>query len=81
VSAHPLKKMLALGLRATVNSGDPAYFGGYLNDNYVAAAAGLGLSRDEVVQLAKNSFLGSFLDGPSILRHLKDIDAYAKSFD
>jgi len=81
VSVHPLKKMLALGLRATVNSDDPAYFGGYLNDNYVAVAAGLGLSRDEVIQLAKNSFLGSFLDGPSILRHLKDIDAYANCFD
>ncbi len=80
MAAHPLKKMLALGLRATVNSDDPAYFGGYLNDNYRAAAAGVGLTRDEVVQLAKNSFLGSFLDGPSILRHLKDIDAYTAKF-
>jgi adenosine deaminase len=74
---HPLKRMLALGLRATVNSDDPAYFGGYLNDNYSAAANGLGLTRPELVQLAKNSFLGSFLSDAEKAKHVKAVDDYA----
>ena len=60
---HPLKRMLDLGLKATVNSDDPAYFGGYLLDNYVATADALGLSEADVVTLARNSFEGSFMDG------------------
>jgi len=74
---HPLKKMLDLGLRATVNSDDPAYFGGYLNDNYNAVAQALSLSRDDLVTLAKNSFLGSFLDEGDKAKHIAAIDAYA----
>jgi len=73
---HPLKRMLDPGLRATVNSDDPSYFGGYLNDNYVAATTALALTRDELVTLAKNSFLGSFLGEAEIARHLAAIDAY-----
>ncbi len=74
---HPLKRMLDLGLRATVNSDDPAYFGGYVNANYLATAEALSLSKDELVTLAKNSFLGSFLDEAEKARHLAAIDAYA----
>ena len=74
---HPLKRMLALGLRATINSDDPAYFGGYLNDNYSAVANGLGLTRAELVQLAKNSFLGSFLSDAEKAKHVKSVDDYA----
>ena len=74
---HPLKRMLNAGLRATVNSDDPAYFGGYLNDNYNAVASALALGREDVVTLAKNSFLGSFLDDADKARHLAAIDAYA----
>jgi adenosine deaminase len=74
---HPLRVMLEKGLRATVNSDDPAYFGGYLNDNYVAAARALDLTRAELVTLAKNSFTGSFLDADAIARHVAAIDAYA----
>ena len=58
---HPLKRMLDAGLRATVNSDDPAYFGGYILDNYVAVRDALGLTKDEIVTLARNSILGSFL--------------------
>ncbi len=76
---HPLKRMLALGLRATVNSDDPAYFGGYLNDNYNAVAQALALSRDDLVTLAKNSFLGSFLSEADKARHIASIDAYASA--
>ena len=73
---HPLKKMLNLGLRATVNSDDPAYFGGYLNDNFLAAATALNLSKAELVTLARNSFLGSFLTDAEVKPHLDAIEAY-----
>ncbi len=58
---HPLREMLDANLLATVNSDDPAYFGGYMNDNFRAIAAALELTADELVTLAKNSFTGSFL--------------------
>jgi adenosine deaminase len=77
MARHPLKRMLDLGLRATVNSDDPAYFGGYLNDNYQAAANALGLTRQDLVVLARNSFLGSFLDAAAKARHVAAVDAYA----
>ncbi|HEY0468121.1 MAG TPA: hypothetical protein VGC79_28175, partial [Polyangiaceae bacterium] len=77
MKAHPLRRILTSGLRATVNSADPAYFGGYLNDNYNAVAEGVGLTRAELVQLAKNSFLGSFLSDAEKARHVQAIDDYA----
>ena len=77
LAAHPLKRMLDLGLRATINSDDPAYFGGYLGQNWIETAEALDLSRDDLITLAKNSFTGSFLAPDEIARHLADIDAYA----
>lgn len=74
---HPIKTMLDLGLRATVNSDDPSYFGGYINDNYIRAADAVGLTRDDVITLAKNSFLGSFLNDDEIEARLAEIDAVA----
>jgi len=61
LKAHPLKRMLGLGLHATVNSDDPAYFGGYVGENYRATTAALQLTRAELVQLAENSITASFL--------------------
>ena len=58
---HPLKKLMEKGIIVTVNSDDPAYFGGYINENYSAIAEALCLSKDEIGQLAKNSFTASFL--------------------
>lgn len=78
--AHPLKTMLDHGLHATVNSDDPAYFGGYVNRNFSAVADALDLSRDELVTLAKNSFTGSFLPEARVAAHLAAIDAYDASF-
>ncbi len=75
---HPLKRMLDLGLKATINSDDPAYFGGYMNDNYSAVAEALNLSRAELVTLAKNSFTGSFLSAADIAKSLEAIDRYVK---
>ncbi|HEX8413085.1 MAG TPA: adenosine deaminase [Sphingomicrobium sp.] len=75
IDAHPIARMLQLGLRATVNSDDPAYFGGYIADNYRAVAPLL--SRGELVTLARNSFLGSFLPDDAVAAHLARLDAYA----
>lgn len=58
---HNLKDLLEAGVRVTVNSDDPAYFGGYVGDNYVAIVKALGLSRDDVVQLARNSIIATFM--------------------
>jgi len=71
---HPLKRMLDLGLKATVNSDDPAYFGGYLLDNYVATADALRLTEADIVTLARNSLEGSFLDGEAKLASLARFD-------
>lgn len=77
LAAHPLDRMLAAGLKATVNSDDPAYFGGYVLDNYKAVAEARGLSRGDLVQLARNSFTGSFLPPEAVARHLAAIEAVA----
>jgi adenosine deaminase len=76
MDVHPIDRMLKLGLRATVNSDDPAYFGGYIADNYRAAAAGRGLTRDDLATLARNSFLGAFLDEETRARYLARLEAY-----
>jgi adenosine deaminase len=57
---HPLKRLMEAGVLVTVNSDDPAYFGGYVADNYVAIAEALGLSEEEIAQLAENSLLASW---------------------
>lgn len=76
---HPIDRMLAAGLKATVNSDDPAYFGGYVADNYRAAARARGLGRAELAQLARNSFTGSFLPADAIAAHLDRLDAYVRA--
>ena len=58
---HPLLTMLDSGLRATLNSDDPAYFGGYVNDNFRAIINHLPITEDNIIQLARNSFEGSWL--------------------
>ncbi|WP_300715797.1 adenosine deaminase [Hydrogenophaga sp.] len=58
---HPMKRLLDAGLCATVNSDDPAYFGGYMNTNFVQTVQALGLSREDVITLARNSFEASFV--------------------
>lgn len=57
---HPLKQMLALGLKATVNSDDPAYFGGYMNENFLEIAKAVNLTREEIITLAENAIAASF---------------------
>lgn len=81
LAAHPLRHMLELGLKATINSDDPAYFGGYLGANWLAAAQALQLDRTDLVTLAQNSFNGSFLTRPQIATHLDALDRYVSAFD
>ena len=59
---HPLRAMLDAGLSVTVNSDDPAYFGGYIGENYRAVASALDLSAEQLVTLARNAITGSFAD-------------------
>lgn len=74
MTSHPMKRMLELGLKPTVNSDDPAYFGGYLQDNYAAVIAGTGLSVSDLATLARNSFAGSFLSKAETAGYLAEID-------
>lgn len=62
LASHPLRQMLEHDVLVTVNSDDPAYFGGYVNANYVAVAEALGLGAPELVRLARNSFEASWLE-------------------
>ena len=79
IAAHPIERMLRLGLRATVNSDDPAYFGGYVNDNYRALISAGTLDAQDFAALARNSFLGSFLDDSKVARHLASLDSYVET--
>jgi len=73
---HSLKRMLDAGIRVTVNSDDPAYFGGYVGDNYIALCDALNLTRADSVTLARNSIEATFLDDASQTRLLDELDAY-----
>jgi adenosine deaminase len=76
---HPLKKMLELGLKATVNSDDPAYFGGYMNDNFKAVARAVGLEKSHLLTLTRNSINASFLSEIEKNTLLQKVDAYART--
>jgi len=75
---HNLKAMLQKGLCVTVNSDDPAYFGGYVNENYLEAANALHLDRKDIIQLAQNSFTASSLSTVHKQLYLDEIDRYSK---
>lgn len=80
IQDHNLKRMLDLGLCVTVNSDDPAYFGGYIAENFHAAQEGLHLSRDDVSRLVKNSFQASFLSAGEKQQLLDELDDYFASY-
>lgn len=77
LKAHPLRQMLNKGLLVTINSDDPAYFGGHLNDNYIRTAQALELTKEDIVTLAINSFSGSFLSQVAKTEAIKKINTYA----
>lgn len=73
---HPLKKLLDHNIVATINSDDPAYFGGYLVQNYLETIEALNLTKEEIIQLAKNSFRASFLDEADKQRWVAELDKF-----
>ena len=77
IEQHNLAELLTHGLCATINSDDPAYFGGYMNDNYLACFGALPLNRQHAIQLAQNAFKASFADEPLKQRYLDDLGEYA----
>ena len=79
MAEHSLKAMLDAGLKATVNSDDPAYFGGYINANFLAAAAALDLTQDDAITLIRNSFEASFQPAADIATLHQRFDAYVNS--
>jgi adenine deaminase len=78
IEDHNLRQLLELGLCVTVNSDDPAYFGGYVLENYLAVQRGLRLSRDDLIALARNSIEASFLTDSAKRHWFAAINAYAR---
>ncbi len=79
LSMHPLKRILEAGLTATCNSDDPAYFGGYVGDNFAKCQDALRLTIADVVALARNSFNASFISDEEKRAYLDEVDAYVAS--
>ena len=77
IEKHSIPRLIEAGLCVTVNSDDPAYFGGYINDNYRAVRDAHEIDRAGLFQLARNSFVGSFLDDAAKSRHLAALDRLA----
>ena len=80
LAAHPLARMLEAGLRATVNSDDPAYFGGYMTENFLAVQQALDLDLEAIRTLGRNAFLASFLDDGEKADAVARFDAFAERF-
>lgn len=76
---HPLRIMLQNGLKASINSDDPAYFGGYMNANYLATAEALNLSKEELAEIAKISFETSFLSDGQKTKNIQLVNDYLKA--
>ena len=81
LAQHNLRQLLHAGLRVTINSDDPAYFGGYVGDNFRQTQQALELTAPEIIQLARNSFLASFLPKDIIASHLACIDRVVLGLD
>jgi adenosine deaminase len=76
IAKHNLKQLLDLGLCVTINSDDPAYFGGYIGDNFQAAQDALGLNDNEIYKIAKNGFQASFINQEEKQRYIEELDNY-----
>ena len=81
LASHNLKGLLDAGLAATVNSDDPAYFGGYMNDNFVQTFAATGMTAEHALQLARNSFEASFVEGSAKQRYIGQLDEVFAAFE
>jgi adenosine deaminase len=76
LAAHPLRAMLEAGLNVTLNSDDPAYFGGYVADNFIQCRDALALSDRQIVVLARNSLAACFLPPAEVAVLVARLDAY-----
>jgi adenine deaminase len=81
LAQHSLGRMLEAGMVATINSDDPAYFGGYVNENYCQTFAALGLGAQQAYQLALNSFNASFIEPAQRARHIEALNGFFDGFD
>ena len=77
---YPLKRMIKAGLLVTLNSDDPAYFGGYMNENFIETANAIALTKEDIVTLMKNGFEASWLDKEEKQKWKNEIDLIAKEF-
>ena len=75
---HPLRRLYEAGVKVTINSDDPAYFGGYLHENYIQTAEALNLTRAELADIAANSFRGAFLSDEEKAGYLAWLDDYVR---
>lgn len=80
MESHPLARMLDLGLKVGINSDDPAYFGGYMNENFIAVTEALNLDQEDLIQVAENSIQTSFMDQWHKDQALEKLHAYVESF-
>jgi adenine deaminase len=80
LEVHPLKKMLDRGLRVSVHSDDPPYFGGYVNENLIECWKALNLSVEDIAALARNSFLGSFAAPDEIRKNVEAVNDHLAAF-
>jgi adenosine deaminase len=76
---HPVRTLLEKGLKPSINSDDPAYFGGYMNANYLATAEALNLTKEELAEIAKISFETSFLPESQKAECIQAVDGYLKA--
>ena len=77
---HPAKTLINKGVFVSINSDDPAYFGGYINKNLINLSKALGLSNENILTLVKNSFITSFLDENIKTQKIKDLEKAYKQF-
>lgn len=78
LTKHPLKEMMKLGMKVTVNSDDPAYFGGQVNQNFIDIQAALKLSKHDIYELARNSFEYSLLNEELKNKYIAELDSFYK---
>jgi adenosine deaminase len=81
IDKHPLPEMLSKGLLVTINSDDPSYFGGYINENYEALQKAFGLGIETLAILAKNSFNSAFINDDIKIKLCSEIDEYIKNVE
>jgi adenosine deaminase len=79
MSHHNIKQLLDLGVRVTINSDDPAYFGGYMNENFLATQAGLNLSKEDLYRISLNAIEASFISGDRAAELKTELDAYFRT--